>query len=297
MYIPKGNILIEDVSLSYDNMREMQTNLSNDGFTGYVKLDLENSSAYVFYDSGAVAQVLEVDNATGLVSLQLEQRLLNRIKLDEIKCSSYVTSKRIVNVLTGIFAFQPLYIDYEVKKRDMPRILEKMQDGGYSGLMKLSTREGTYYLAVDNGEVVRDRFCYNYGEILSGTEAVDRILNFEFDSDGATMSVYAERVEEIDIKRSAKEEELEKIKTLIVKSDGGFLRAKDVVKVDNYIVREWNIADVKSTFSVEIETPDGSLYEYKCQAGSKFGDRAGLTPDMMKKMGLAEGDNISIRPL
>ena len=156
---------------------------------------------------------------------------------------------------------------------------------------------GTYYLAIDNGEVVRDRFCYNYGEILSGTEAVDRILNFEFDSEGATMSVYAERVEEIDIKRSAKEEELEKIKTLIVKSDGGFLRAADVVKVDNYIVREWNIADVKSTFSVEIETPDGSLYEYKCQAGSKFGDRAGLTPAMMKKMGLAEGDNISIRPL
>ena len=143
MYIPKGNILIEDVSLSYDNMREMQTNLSNDGFTGYVKLDLENSSAYIFYDSGTVTQVLEVDNDTGLVSLQLEQRLLNRIKLDEIKCSSYVTSKRIVNVLTGISAFQPLYIDYEVKKRDMPRILEKMQDGGYSGLMKLSTREGT----------------------------------------------------------------------------------------------------------------------------------------------------------
>ena len=85
MYIPKGNILIEDVSLSYDNMREMQTNLSNDGFTGYVKLDLENSSAYIFYDGGTVAQVLEVDNDTGLVSLQLEQRLLNRIKLNEIK--------------------------------------------------------------------------------------------------------------------------------------------------------------------------------------------------------------------
>ena len=93
------------------------------------------------------------------------------------------------------------------------------------------------------------------------------------------------------------EEELEKIKTFVVKTDGGFLRANDVVRVDNYIVREWNIADVKSTFPVEIETQDGSLYEYKCQAGAKFADRAGLTPAMMKKMGLVEGDTISIRPL
>ncbi|MCR4784241.1 MAG: hypothetical protein K6A35_06950 [bacterium] len=297
MYIPKGNILIEDVDLSNEDMREMQANLSNDGFTGYIKLDLENSSAYLFYDGGAVLQVLEVDSATGAINLQLEQRLMNRIKLDTIKCSSYVTSKRVVHVLMGLFAFQSLYLDYAIKQRDMPRILEKLRDGSYNGLMKLSTREGTCYLAIDHGEILRDRFCYNYGEILSGYDAVDHILNFEFDSEGATMSVYAERLEEIEAKRSAKEEELEKIKTLIVKSDGGFLRASDVVKVDNYIVREWNIADVKSTFTVEIETPDGSLYEYKCQAGAKFGDRAGIPPAMMKKLGVVEGDSISVRPL
>ena len=297
MYIPKGNVLIEDIALSYDDMREMQANLAADSFTGYLKLDLESFQAYIFYVEGELEQILEVENATGAVSLQLEQRLLNHIRINEIRCSTYVTSKRVAGVLTGIFAFQPLYVDYEARKRDMPRVLEKLQDGRYSGIIKFVTPEGMNYILVDNGEVVRDRFCSHYGDILSGSEAIDRLLNFEFGGTGATVSVLAERSEEIDSKRRAKEEVLEKIKTFVVKTDGGFLRANDVVRVDNYIVREWNIADVKSTFPVEIETQDGSLYEYKCQAGAKFADRAGLTPAMMKKMGLVEGDTISIRPL
>lgn len=297
MYIPKGNILIEDVELSNQDVRDMQANLSADGFTGYVKLDLGATSAYLMYIDGNIEQVLEVDNSTQSVSMQLEQRLFNRIKMDEIKCSSYVTSKRVVSVLMGLFAFQPLYSEYEAKKRDMPRLLDKLKDGSYSGLMKLSSREGTYYFIIDNGEVMRDRFCRYYGEILCGNDEVNRIINFEFDSDGATISVFAERVDEIEAKRKAKEEELEKIKTFVVKSDGGFLRANDVVKVDNYVLREWDIADPKSSFTVELETPDGALYEYKCQGGAKYGDRAGLTPAMMKKMGVSEGDAISIRPL
>lgn len=297
MYIPKGNILIEDVVLTFQDMRDMQANLSVDEFTGYVKMALETSCAYLFYDSGAVIQVLEVDNDTGVVTLQLEQRLMNRIKLSEITCSTYVTSKSVVNVFTGMFAFQPLYVDYEVTKRDMPKVLEKLQSDRYSGLLRLSTREGTYYLVVNCGEIVRDRFCSYYGEVLCGSEEVDRILNFDFDSEGATLSVYVERADEIESKRAAKEEELEKIKTFRVKSDGGFLRSKDIVKVDTYVVREWNILDPSKAFSVEIETPDGSLYEYKCQSGNKFGDRAGLHPDMMKKMGLQEEDVISMRPL
>lgn len=68
MYIPKGNVLIEDIALSYDDMREMQANLAADSFTGYLKLDLESFQAYIFYVEGELEQILEVENATGAVS-------------------------------------------------------------------------------------------------------------------------------------------------------------------------------------------------------------------------------------
>lgn len=297
MYIPKGNILIEDERLSFSDVREMQANLSNDGFTGYVKFTLDTSCAYFLYDSGSICQSLEIDNDTNLITMQKEERMINRLRMaDTLTCSTYVTSKNIVSVLSGLFAVQPLYVDYEARKRDLPRVLEKLQSGGYSGLISMSTVEGTYYLAINKGDIIRDRFCYYYGEILCGNDGVDRLLNFEFDGDSATVSVYVERAEEIENKKKIKEDELNKIKPFIVKSDGGFLRANDVVRVDNYIIREWDV-DARASFSVEIETTDGSVYEYKCQGGSKFSDKAGLAPAMMKKMGLSEGDTIYIRPL
>jgi len=295
LQVPKGNMLIEDETLRFDDINTMLTNLEGDGFTGYVKLDLQDSSGLVFYSGGSMVRALEVDPASGSASVHLLPRFLNRIKNRELAVSTYVTSGQIVTVLGGIFAFQPLYLDYEVKRRELKKVLTTLETGEYSGIIKMASREGTHFLLMDHGELVTDRFSREYGQILCGTDAVSELLDYVH-KNGATINVYAEKSQEIENRRRLKEEELEKIKQLIAKQDGTFFRAGDIVKVDEYIVREWGL-DAKATFNIELETSEGELYEYKCQAARKMGGYAGLAPAMIKKMGIKEGDLITVRPV
>ena len=295
MQVPKGNILIEDETLPYSDINTMLTYLVEDGFTGYVKLDLQDSSGLVFYSEGNLVRAMEVDPASGSASVHLLPRLLNRIKNRDLAVSSYVASGPIVNVLGGLFAFQPLYLDYEVKRRELKKVLTNLETGEYSGIIKMASREGTHFLLMNRGELVTDRFSREYGQVLCGTDAVSELLDYVH-KNGATLNVYAEKATEIENRRRQKEEELEKIKQLIARQDGTFFRAGDIVKVDEYIVREWGL-DAKTTFNVELETSDGDLYEYKCQAARKMGGYAGLAPAMIKKMGIKEGDLITIRPV
>lgn len=295
MHVPKGNILIEDEPLPFSDINTMLSNLEQDNFTGYVKLDLQESNGLIFYSDGHMTRALEVEPASGSANVHLLPRLLNRIKGRELRTSTYVTSDKIVNVLSGIFAFQPLYLDYEVKRRELKKVLTNLETGEYSGIVKMASREGTHFLLMERGELVTDRFSREYGQVLCGTDAVSELLDYVH-KNGATINVYAEKHSEIENRRRQKEEELEKIKQLIAKTDAGFFRAGDVVKVDEYIVREWGI-DPKAVFNVELETPDGGIYEYKCQAARKMGGYAGLAPAMIKKMGIKEGDLITIRPV
>lgn len=295
MLVPKGNILIEDVELSADSIEEMLRNLEQEQFTGYSKFDLGESSCYIFFSGGGMTRALEVNIGSGATSVHLVPRMVNRLRERDVKVSSYVTSPAIVSVLSGVFAFKPQFLDYKVNKRELKKVLDDLQSTKASGVIKISSREGTDFLLVGRGELVTDRFCQRYGEILCGTEAVRERLE-SVSKNGATINVYAEKADEIENRYRQKEDELEKIKQLVAKQDGGFLRAGDVVKVDEYAVREWGM-DAKATFNVELETSTGDLYEYKCQAARKMGSYAGLAPAMLKHMGIREGELLSIRPL
>ncbi|HXE71569.1 MAG TPA: hypothetical protein VNO81_02825 [Candidatus Nitrosotenuis sp.] len=294
MHVPKGNPLIEEVPLPLSDINVMLTNLETDSFTGYVQLDLTGTDGMIFFSHGSMLRAVEVDHSSGSASVVLLPRMLGRVKGRDVSTSSYVLSSQIVGVLSGIFAFQPLYLDYEVKRKELKKVLTNLEEGEFSGIMKMATRDGTSFLLLDRGELVIDRFIRQYGQILCGTDAVSKLLDYVH-KHGATINVYAEKAEEIENRRRATEEDLEKIKQLIAKIDQGLFRAGDVVKVDEYIVREWGI-DLKATFNVELETPDGSIYEYKCQAAKKLGGYAGLTQAMLKKMNLREGDLLSVRP-
>lgn len=295
MQIPKGNPLIEETPLSFADISTMLTNLEQDAFTGYVRLDLTGSQGLVFFSHGTMLRALELDPAGGNTQVHLLPRLLNRIKGQDVPTSTYVLSTQIAGVLSNAFAFQPLYRDYEVRRKELKKVLNNLEAGEYSGILKMATRDGAQYLLMDRGELVTDRFIREYGQILCGTSAVSRLLD-QVHKNGAAINVYAEKFAEIEVRRRHAEEELDKIKQLIARQDSGFFRAGDVVKVDEYIVREWGL-DPKATFNIEVEAPDGSLYEYKCQSARKMGGYAGLAPAMIKRMGIKEGDLLTIRPL
>lgn len=295
MQVPKGNVLFEGELLPARDIGILVSNLETDHFTGFVKMDLGDSCGYIFFADGELVRTLEVEAASDATSVLLFERFINRVKSKDFSVSTYVASPQIVGVLSGLFAFQAHYMDYEVKGRDFKKVLENLQSGKCCGILKVASREGTHFLIVDNGSLVVDRFSHHYGEILCGSDEVRQLQEY-VNTTGAAISVYAEKAEEIEAKRRQKEEELEKIKSLVAKQEGGFLRASDTVRVDDYVIREWGI-DAKTRFNVEVETPDGDLIVYKCEGAKKMSSYAGVTSAMMKRMNIVEGDSLSIRPV
>lgn len=295
MFIPKGNVLFDEVQMPYEEFEAMLANLKNDGFTGYVLVKTANSSSYIFINGGVSDKVLDVNGANGTVNVYFEDRFLNRLRSKELLVSTYVLSGRMVDILSLSFTFQQQYMDYEVRRRDMTRVLEGLESGKCSGIIKVATKNGVYFFLVSGGEILNDRFSRQYGEIICGLEEVKARLE-EIEQYGATISVYAEKEEEIDNKRRQKDEELDKLKDLMIKQESGLFRTSELVKVEEYIVREWGL-DTKSTFNVEIETQNGDSFVFKCQAGRKMGGYAGVTKAMMERMKVAENETIFIRPI
>lgn len=294
MFIPKGNILIEEEPLPFAELEPMLGNLQADEFTGYVLIKTQESEAFIFMNGGQTSKAIDVNSASGTISVYYVERLLNRVRSKELLVSTYVLSSRMVKILSGFFAFQQQYIEYEVRRRDMNRVLESLESNKCSGIIKVATKKGVYYLLVSSGELLSDRFSRSYGEIVCGVDEI-RVRLDDIDQMGAMISVYAEKDEEIENRRIQKDDELDKIKELYIKSESSFFRGGDIVKVDEYVVREWGI-DAKTTFNVEVETQDGDTYEYKCQAAKGRNNLACVTKAMMEHMHVAENEMVFVRP-
>ncbi|MBI3925904.1 MAG: hypothetical protein HY319_10225 [Armatimonadetes bacterium] len=273
----------------------MLSNLEQDAFTGYVSLKMEGGDGFVFFSRGTVVRAVETQNSE--FKVRMLPRILNKVKqVSEVATSSYVLSSNIVEVLSALFAFKPLYIDYQVKRKELKKVLTNLEHDEMSGVLEVREAEQSLvYLLLERGNLVTDRFTSSYGDIVCGTEEVSSLLD-HIHKNGAMIQVYAEKAHEIENKKRMIEEDLEKIRQLIVKSESGMFRDKETIKVAEEIVREWGL-DVKSTFRVEVETGSGDLYSYKCQGARKLGGYASLHTMMLNSMGVKDGDLVNVRPL
>lgn len=294
MVLPKGNPLIEQVSLPFPDLNVMLTNLEQQGFTGYVRLELYKVDGIIFYAHGTKVRAVEMDESN--IRVHPLPRIINRLKKKDVPTSTYVLSPRIVNVLSLNFAFQPLYLDYEVKERELKKVMGTLETDAYTGLIEVVSKDGTSYLLIDQGELVTDFFAQEFGQIIAGTEAVSKFLDF-VSKEGATINIYAEKQEEIDAKKKQIDEELEKIKQLIVKEEKGFsiFKASDVFWIDEYIIQEWGIRNVKS-LNLELETPEGVIHRVKAQPSRKLGGYISAVGNNLKRYKLSEGDLVSVKP-
>ncbi len=286
--------MLEDVPLTFDDISIMLTNLEADAFTGYVRMDLSGSDGYIYYSHGSMVRAIEIIRG-GEMKVRPLPRLLNMVKqAGSAPTSSYVMSGKIVNVLSSSFAFKPLYMDYQVKRKELKKVLTNLEHDEFSGVLQFEGPDGRVSVLLDRGEPVHDQFAHHYGQVLCGRDAINGLFDYVHQN-GSTIQVYAEKANEIDAKRRAVEEELEKIRQLIIKQETGMFRAQDVVRVAEEIVREWGL-DVKATFNVLIETPSGDIHKFKCQGAKKLGAYAGIHANLLKTVGVKDGDLVNVSP-
>ncbi len=293
MILPKGNTLFEKVTLSYPDINILLNNLAQQGFTGYVKLAYYKKDGIIFYSHGKDIRSIEMNESN--IDVFKRSRVLSLARKSDVDTSVYILSPRISQVLSSIFAFQPLYLDYEVKEKELKKVMSTLQADAYTGIIEFVTRDGKSYILLDQGEIVVDSFAPEYGQIISGINAVSKFLDF-VSSDGATINIFAEKQEEINSKIKLIEEEMEKIKELVLKVEKGLFKANDVFWVDEYIIQEWGIRNPKS-LKLELVTSDGVVHIVKGQAGRRLGGNISTVASNMKKLKLKEGDAVSVRPI
>lgn len=292
MLIPRGNALFEKQNLPYSDINVLYGNLEQQGFTGFIQL--ENGTVdYLFFSHGQFLRALECEDQHYRVLTRA--RVLNKIK-GEVPTSVYVLDSAMANVLSLSFAFQPLYRNVEVRKKEFKKIRDQLEGDEQTGILYLNSREhGRHYLLADRGRLVYNNLVAFFGQIMCGVDEVNRFLD-TIAKAGAQLNVYAEKAPEIDNKRRETEERLERVKVLLAKTQTGLFVKEDVVSVDEYIAREWGLRP-GSAFGVELELADGTIVTVKCQSAKKLGGYVNIPAKLMKRVGLRDSDALSVQPI
>ena len=288
--------MIEDVPLMSDDVDVMVNNLMADSFTGYVRLALDHAESYVFYNQGNPIRSVEQGRGGESPKVMRSDKVFQNVRNQgQVPTSSYVLSPRLVQVISSFFAFKPLYRDYQVKRKELKKVLTNLEHDEFSGILQFDTQDGRVSILLDRGEPVHDQFARNYGQIICGREDITGLFE-HVHANGSTIQVYAEKANEIENKKRKVDEDLERMKDLVVKPATGFMAAKDALKLDEDFVREWGF-DPKSGFLVNIETSTGQRFEnVKAQAARKKGTHCEVGQNLLKQFGLRENDIIFVSP-
>ena len=288
--------MIEDVPLFAEDVDIMIQNLMADAFTGYIKVNLDDSEGFLFYVEGQAIRALQ-QMKQGETKVHRPERIQGMVqRLGQVPTSSFILSPRLCSVLSTSFTFKPLYKDYQVKRKELKKVLTNLEHDEFSGVLQFDTQDGRVSVILERGEPIHDQFAHHYGQILCGREAITGLFEYVH-ANGSTIQVYAEKANEIESKRRRTDEELNKLKQVFVKSPGGlFGVAKDAVRVDEEYVREWGL-DLKANFFVILETMDGRRYEgIKAQSAKKKGETLEVGATVMKNCGLQDGQEILVFP-
>lgn len=293
MRIPKGNALIEQVALPYEDVNAMFANLEQENFSGYVSVGFEGGEGVFLFQEGRILNPMELSG--GRIQVCPVSRIANKCQGEERLTSSYVLAPDMVSVLASSFAFSTLHQDVRVRAGDWTKLLKGMEEEGQTGLVEFRAGDRIGVLLVDRGKVVMDNFNDQYGQVMCGTDSIAKLFD-EAGAQGALVSIYGEQAVVIEQKRREAHEALNRFKQLIVKSESGWFKGGEALKIDEHILREWGHKP-GTIIPVEVETSSGALCAIKCTGGKRLGGYLAAAPAALKKFGLSEGEVVTVRPV
>lgn len=296
LLLPRGNPLIENLTLPVADIEQMLENLLAEEFVGVVQMKLASGTGYFVIRSGSILRALEGTSRGALVA-RLPARIYALLRQrSTAEVSTFVMSEAMVSVLATAFAFTPVMSDKRVEKRELPNILASLDSDRLTGFMRINGPSGARYLLVDEGEILTERFAEGYGDIVCGPAQVSALLDHVHEN-GSKITIRAEGTEAIDRKSEEVNLDLSRIRQLTLKKGSTLFRSAEEVKLSEDVFREWGV-DVKATFEVELETADGRMFTYKCKSGSpRLGHRVEVHSNMLKDMNASEGDFVNVRPI
>lgn len=296
--LPRGNPLIDNMTLPVPDIEQMLENLLADEFVGIVQMKLASAIGYFVLRNGRILRALEGTPARGTLVARLPARIYALLRQrSTAEVSTFVMSEAMVSVLATAFAFGNFMPEKKIEKKELKTVLATLESNKLTGFIRLVGANNTpAYLLVDEGEILTERFAEGYGDVLCGPIQVSGLLDHVYEN-GSRISIRAEKTDVIDHKSEEVDMDLSRIRQLTLKKASALFRSADEVKLSEDVFREWGV-DVKATFEVELETPDGRMFTYKCKSGSsRLAQRVEVHSNMLKDMNVGEGDLVNVRPI
>lgn len=294
--LPRGNPLIDNMTLPVSDIEQMLENLLSEEFVGVVQMKLASATGFFVLRNGKILRALEGTQRGALVA-RLPARIYALMRQrSTAEVSVFVMSEAMVSVLSTAFAFTAFMPDKRIDKKELKSVLSTLDSNKLTGFMRVVGPSGFTYLLVEDGEILTERFAEKYGEIVCGPIQVSALLDHVHEN-GSRISVRAEKTEAIDRKSEEVDLDLSRIRQLTLKKASALFRSAEEVKLSEDVFREWGV-DTKATFEVELETADGRMFTYKCKSGhSRLGQRIEVHSNMLKDMSVNEGDLVNVRPI
>jgi hypothetical protein len=296
LLLPRGNPLIENMTLAVADIEQMLENLLADEFVGVVQMKLASATGFFVLRNGRILRALE-GTSRGVLLARLPARIYALLRQrSTAEVSTFVMSEAMVSVLSTAFAFTAFMPDKRIERKELKSVLSSLDSNKLTGFMRVTGPSGFTYLLVDEGEILTERFAEGYGDIVCGPVQVSAVLDHVYEN-GSRISIRAEKTDAIDRKSEEVDLDLSRIRQLTLKKASALFRSSEEVKLSEDVFREWGV-DPKATFEVELETADGRMFTYKCKSGSsRLGQRVEVHSNMLKDMNVGEGDLVNVRPI
>jgi hypothetical protein len=296
MNVPRGNVLLKPTILNPEDLKLKISNLQHNSFNGYVKVEKETGSHYyIFLLEGLIRSIVEFSGKTA--SFITDLIFYHRVQAPS-KVSSYVLAPELVSVLSGAHAFQEKYLSYQVRKKEFRKVLSTLDSERTTGMLEivLSSPDDSLYLVFNQGRVVTDNFLDIYGQIVTGPAKVSELIE-SFSDQGGVVNIYGEKLEEIERRQKAVEEDLRLYRQMEVVIESGGLRlgGGNTVRVDESILKEWGSRGVVQ--KVEVYVDEAKFEVCKVSGKKGLGNKIAILPGVQKKLGIVKDDFVLVKPI
>ncbi|MFN8608292.1 MAG: hypothetical protein U0931_12220 [Vulcanimicrobiota bacterium] len=279
MNLPKGTpFMPEGLLLSGSDLQTTLSNLMQDHFSGYLRLDLpEARQGYVFLSRGQLVRAFETRSDGP--KLYTTERLFAKAG-SGVATSSYVMTPEMAEILASSFVLETsAAADWR----------QTLQDGRQTGYVEFSQPFAGAVL-YRKGEPVQESLTSSYGQLVCGREGLARLLH-----EGKPALVLAGEPSQLEEKARKAHKDLEAMREVKLKSVSGFFATKDALKVEAELVSGWG-ANPKG-FTLVVETPDGKLIgKLKTVGGSKKAGVMEIPLKIMQEWGASEDQDVWVYP-
>ena len=132
MFIPRGEIVHENLATSYVLLDELVADLSENDFSGAVEVRLQETDGFIIIINGDVSAVVEKRDEPGQSASVEENKhgsvseLAARARLEQGRVSVYGYSADIANAVAGLINAEPLYPRLSIEFTNLEKTISKL---------------------------------------------------------------------------------------------------------------------------------------------------------------------------